>query len=236
MFDTPSLRHWRPQAWPVAESWRGVVDAFQRKPEGVQLAEFVTQRIAAGATIYPTQPLLALELTPLSAVKVVIIGQDPYHGPGQAQGLAFSVAPGQRVPPSLRNIYKELQRDLGLAPAANGCLMHWAKQGVLLLNTSLTVEDAQAGSHAGRGWEALTDEVVRTIERQHEQVVFLLWGAHAQKKQALLEKSAASGRVLSANHPSPLSATRGPVPFIGCGHFGLANRLLQGWGRNQIAW
>jgi uracil-DNA glycosylase len=220
----------------VAEDWRPVVDAFLDKPEGLRLAEFVSQRIAAGATIYPVQPFFALALTPLSEVKVVIIGQDPYHGPGQAQGLAFSVAPGLRLPPSLRNIYKELQRDLGLAPAANGCLIHWAKQGVLLLNTSLTVEDAQAGSHAGRGWETLTDEIVRTVERKHDQVVFLLWGAHAQKKLALLTKSAASGRVLSANHPSPLSATRGPVPFIGCGHFGLANRLLQGWGRDPIAW
>ena len=236
MIDPPALSEWRPSAWPVADDWRGVVDAFLRKPEGLQLAEFVTHRIAAGATIYPVQPLLALALTPLSQVKVVIIGQDPYHGPGQAQGLAFSVAPGLRVPPSLRNIYKELQRDLGLAPASNGCLRRWASQGVLLLNTCLSVEDAQPGSHAGRGWEVLTDEIVRTVEQQHDQVVFLLWGAHAQRKQALLEKSAAAGRVLLANHPSPLSATRGPVPFIGCGHFGRANSLLEDWGRGGIKW
>jgi uracil-DNA glycosylase len=236
VIDAPALSEWCPSAWPVAEDWRDVVDAFLRKPEALQLAEFVKQRIATGAILYPAQPLLALALTPLSEVKVVIIGQDPYHGPGQAQGLAFSVAPGLRVPPSLRNIYKELQRDLGLAPASNGCLMRWARQGVLLLNTCLSVEDAQPGCHAGRGWEVLTDEIVRTVERQHEQVVFLLWGAHAQKKCALLEKSAAGGRVLSANHPSPLSATRGPAPFIGCGHFGRANNLLQRWGRGGIEW
>ena len=236
MIEAPSLAQWCPEAWPVAQDWRGAVDAFLRKPEGLQLTEFVTQRIAAGATIYPVQPLLALQLTPLSDVKVVIIGQDPYHGAGQAQGLAFSVAPGLRLPPSLRNIYKELQRDLRLAPASNGSLLRWASQGVLLLNTCLSVEDAQPGCHAGRGWEVLTDEVVRTVERQHDQVVFLLWGAHAQKKVALLEESASAGRVLMANHPSPLSATRGPMPFIGCGHFGRANQLLEGWGRGGIDW
>ncbi len=213
-----------------------MVDLFLRKPQGLQLAAFLEQRIADGATIYPVQPLAALALTPLSDVKVVIIGQDPYHAPGQAQGLAFSVAPGMRVPPSLRNIFKELQRDLSLAPAANGSLLRWAHQGVLLLNTCLSVEDAQPGSHAGRGWEVLTDEIVRTVEREHEQVVYLLWGAHAQKKLALLEKSSTAGRVLVANHPSPLSATRGPVPFIGCGHFGRANHLLDSWGRGGINW
>ena len=236
VIDAPSLASWCPQAWPVAEDWRGVVEAFLRKPDGLQLAEFMTQRMAAGATIYPAQPLLALALTPLSEVKVVIIGQDPYHGARQAQGLAFSVAPGLRLPPSLRNIYKELQRDLGVPPAATGSLLRWANQGVLLLNTCLSVEDAQPGSHAGRGWEVLTDEIVRTVEQQHEQVVFLLWGAHAQKKLALLNKSATTGRVLMANHPSPLSATRSPVPFIGCGHFGLTNKLLESWGRGAIAW
>lgn len=236
VIDGASLSAWSPGAWPTAEGWRGVVDAFLRKPQGLQLADFVSQRVAAGATIYPVQPLLALALTPLEEVKVVIIGQDPYHGPGQAQGLAFSVAPGLRAPPSLRNIYKELQRDLGLAPPSNGSLVHWARQGVLLLNTCLSVEQAQPGSHAGRGWEVLTDEIVSTVERHHDRVVFLLWGAHAQKKRAILEKSQAAGRVLSANHPSPLSATRGPVPFIGCGHFGLANRMLQSWGRDGIAW
>ncbi len=236
MLDTSSLKIWRPDAWPVAQEWRGLVDSFLRQPDGVQLAEFVRQRIAAGATLYPVHPLLALELTPLSGVKVVILGQDPYHGPGQAQGLAFSVAPGLRVPPSLRNIFKELQRDLGLAPPSSGSLLRWAQQGVLLLNTCLSVEDGRPGSHSGQGWEALTDDIVRTVERQHDQVVFLLWGAHAQKKLGLLARSQAGGRVLLANHPSPLSATRGPAPFIGCGHFGQANRLLQQWGRGAIAW
>jgi uracil-DNA glycosylase len=180
--------------------------------------------------------LHALELTPLSQVRVVIIGQDPYHGPGQAEGLAFSVAPGQRIPPSLRNIFKELQRDLGLPAPLDGSLIRWASQGVLLLNTSLTVEDASPGSHAGRGWEALTDAIVRKVEDAHRKVVYLLWGAHAQKKQALLERSLQAGHVLCANHPSPLSATRGPVPFIGCGHFSAANRLLQAGDRGAVAW
>ena len=220
----------------MAEGWRGVVDTFLLKPEGLQLAEFVKQRVAAGASVYPVHPLFALELTALHEIKVVIIGQDPYHGPGQAQGLAFSVAPGQRTPPSLRNIFKELQRDLGLAAPANGSLERWARQGVLLLNTCLSVEDGLPGSHCGRGWEALTDEIVRAVELSQAPVVFLLWGAHAQKKRALMPQAEAAGRVLLANHPSPLSATRGPLPFVGCGHFAAANRLLQGWGRESIQW
>jgi uracil-DNA glycosylase len=190
----------------------------------------------AGAIVYPPQPLSALKLTPLAEVRVVIIGQDPYHGPGQAQGLAFSVAPGMRIPPSLRNIFKELQRDLALPAPPDGSLIRWASQGVLLLNTSLTVEDADPGSHAGRGWEMLTDAIVRRVEDTHSQVVYLLWGAHAQKKQALLERSRQAGHVLCANHPSPLSATRGPAPFIGCGHFSTANRMLERWGRGVISW
>ncbi len=236
MLDTPSLKDWRPADWPVAEDWRALVDAFWLKPEGLRLAQFLAQRLDAGAKVFPAQPLRALELTPLSQVKVVILGQDPYHGPGQAQGLAFSVAPGLRVAPSLRNIFKELQRDLGLEPPASGSLLRWATQGVLLLNTCLSVEQAQPGGHAGRGWEVLTDEIVRAVERQDAPVVFLLWGAHAQKKRALLAKSDAAGRVLLANHPSPLSASRGPAPFIGCGHFGQTNQWLQRAGRGAIAW
>ncbi len=230
------LVDWGPDGWPVAEGWGSVLEPFWRSAQGSGLAEFVHQRLAAGATVYPPQPLRALELTPLAEVRVVIIGQDPYHGPGQAQGLAFSVAPGIRVPPSLRNIYKELQRDLGLPTPPDGSLFRWAQQGVLLLNTSLTVEDANPGSHAGRGWDALTDAIVRKVEDTHRQVVYLLWGAHAQKKQALLGRSLQAGHVLCANHPSPLSATRGPVPFIGCGHFSAANRMLKDWGRRAIVW
>jgi uracil-DNA glycosylase len=175
-----------------------------------------------------------LELTPLEAVRVVILGQDPYHGPGQAEGLAFSVAPGVRPPPSLRNIFKELQRDLGLPPPTSGSLVRWAEQGVLLLNTCLTVEQAAPASHAGQGWEVLTDDLIKACSADLNPKVFLLWGAHAQRKASLID----GGRhlVLSANHPSPLSASRAPAPFIGCGHFREANGWLQSQGVAGILW
>ena len=209
-------------------------------------------RLAAGAVIYPSQPLRALLLSPLSRVKVVILGQDPYHGPGQAEGLAFSVAPGNKLPPSLRNIYKELARDPAVepkaAPGGNGSLIRWAEQGVLLLNTCLTVEDGSPASHAKRGWEALTDDIIKTIWSRQSPVAFLLWGAHAQAKRALLTSSttqrAPAGDkparkphlVLAANHPSPLSAMRPPAPFIGCGHFGLTNAFLVQQGASPVRW
>ena len=216
-------------------------------------------RLAAGAVIYPAQPFWALELTALADVKVVILGQDPYHGPGQAQGLAFSVAPGIRLPPSLRNIYKELARDslkvspgASPAPSGDGSLIRWAEQGVLLLNTCLTVEDGVPASHARRGWEALTDEIIQTIWARQSPVAFLLWGAHAQAKQALftnigLIRGESDGLaspdvakkrhlVLTANHHSPLSAMRPPVPFIGCGHFGQVNAFLMQQGVSPIEW
>jgi uracil-DNA glycosylase len=157
-------------------------------------------------------------------VRVVILGQDPYHGRGQAEGLAFSVAPGVALPPSLRNIFKELQRDLGTAPPPfpnpGGSLVKWAMHGVLLLNTCLTVEEGQPASHSGRGWEVLTDAVIRHVSDGEDPVVFMLWGAHAQSKRALIDIG--RHKVLMSNHPSPLSALRPPVPFIGCGHFGEA--------------
>lgn len=206
-------------------------------------------RLAAGAVIYPAEPFRALLLTPLSRVKVVILGQDPYHGAGQAEGLAFSVAPGVKVPPSLRNIYKELARDPSVqrqaCADARGSLVRWAEQGVLLLNTCLTVEDGSPASHAKRGWEALTDEIIKTIWAQQSPVAFLLWGAHAQTKQALVMgntqnagETVAEKRhlVLTANHPSPLSAMRPPVPFIGCGHFGRVNAFLTQQGISPINW
>ncbi len=231
-----SLLRWAPDEWPVDAGWGPVVRGFFLSPSGQVLANFVRGRIAAGAAIYPVRPLWALELTPLSEVKVVILGQDPYHGPGQAQGLAFSVPPGYRIPPSLRNIFKELQRDLGVLPPPDGSLVRWARQGVLLLNSCLTVEEDRAGAHAGQGWEALTDQLVGLVDRVHRDVVFLLWGAQAQKKQDLLAHALADGRVLCANHPSPLSATRGPVPFLGCGHFGQVNGMLEDFGRQAITW
>ena len=216
-------------------SWSSIVRAWRDSPAGRQLEAFVARRQADGAVIYPGSVLRAIELTPRHAVRVVILGQDPYHGPGQAEGLAFSVPDGQRLPPSLRNIFAELQRDLGLAPPKSGHLTAWARQGVLLLNTSLTVEVGHAGAHAGKGWEALTDTIVESVSRDIGSKVFMLWGAHAQAKAALI---AAPERhaLLTANHPSPLSARRGPVPFMGCGHFGAANRFLAAVGEAPIDW
>ena len=217
--------------WPAHPSWQAVVDRFAQSPEGLRLQVFLQQRLAAGAMVYPPHPFFALTLTPLDEVRVVILGQDPYHGPGQAEGLAFSVAEGVNIPPSLRNIFKERQRDLGLTAPPHGSLQHWARQGVLLLNTCLTVEDGQPASHARQGWEVLTDALLRAVARRPVPVVYLLWGAHAQARAGLIEAEVAqSGQpalVLQANHPSPLSATRPPVPFLGCGHLGQADRFLR---------
>jgi uracil-DNA glycosylase len=233
LFDTaepPRLRDWSPQDWSVEPDWLPTLDAFWASPSGVGLGQFVRQRLQAGAIVYPPQPLWALSLTALKDVRVVILGQDPYHGPYQAQGLSFSVAPGVKIPPSLRNIFKELQRDLGLTPPQSGSLEAWARQGVLLLNTSLTVEDGAPASHARQGWEALTDALLQQVARQAPHCVYMLWGAHAQAKApGIRETAAQAGRealVLEANHPSPLSATRGPQPFIGCGHFSTARDWL----------
>jgi uracil-DNA glycosylase len=213
---------------------------FLASTPGQQLSNFLNQRLAQKATIYPPQPLRALALTPLSAVKVVILGQDPYHGPGQAEGLAFSVAPGIKPPPSLRNIFKELQQE-GMPPRTpGGSLAAWAKQGVLLLNTCLTVEDGLPASHAKRGWEALTDAVVRQVTQTAPVCAYLLWGAHAQTKAPLIQQvAAAHGRrilLLQSNHPSPLSALRPPTPFIGCSHFQQANDFLLQSDATTIDW
>lgn len=218
------LQAWAPEKWPVAADWQPTVDAFFSSPTGRQLGAFVAQRLSEQAVVYPPSPLRALELTPLHKVRVVILGQDPYHGPGQAEGLAFSVAPGVKTPPSLRNIFKELQKE-ALLPTlpANGSLKAWAEAGVLLLNTSLTVEDGLPASHAKRGWEVFTDSILATVAAQAPACVYLLWGAHAQAKALLIEQTAKQhGRkalLLQSNHPSPLSASRPPVPFLGCGHF-----------------
>lgn len=216
-------------------SWAPLVRAWRETPAGQRLEAFVARRQVEGATIYPAAPLRALALTPRERVRVVILGQDPYHGPGQAEGLAFSVPDGQRLPPSLRNIFAELERDLGLTPLRSGHLGAWARQGVLLLNTSLTVEEGRAGAHANQGWEALTDGIVEAVSADPGAKVFMLWGGHAQAKAAL---AGPAGRhaVLLANHPSPLSARRGPRPFLGCGHFGAANRFLAGVGEAPIEW
>jgi uracil-DNA glycosylase len=220
-FAPDQLQSVDPAQWAVAPEWRPLVDGFFASPQGVGLRTFLAQRLAAGASIFPPKPLRALELTPAEQVRVVILGQDPYHGRGQAEGLAFSVAPGVALPPSLRNIFKELQRDLGepfpVFPSPGGSLVRWARKGVLLLNTCLTVEEGQPASHSGRGWEHLTDAIIGHVCQSARPTVFMLWGAHAQGKRALIDQ----GRhlVLTANHPSPLSALRPPLPFIGCGHF-----------------
>ncbi|HLO96323.1 MAG TPA: uracil-DNA glycosylase [Burkholderiaceae bacterium] len=213
-------------ATALSPGWHAVVDGWRRSPEGQGLVAFVERRQREGATVFPSLPLRALSLTPLESVRVVILGQDPYHGAGQAEGLAFSVPPGQKLPPSLRNIYKELQRDLGQPPARDGHLIAWTRQGVLLLNTSLTVEEGAAGSHAKKGWEALTDALIAASAAQAAPKVYLLWGAHAQAKAPLIAAAGPQHLVLQANHPSPLSATRPPLPFIGCGHFSVAQAWL----------
>ncbi len=231
---TAALAHADMAQWPLDASWALLRAQFLSSPAGQALQRFLAERLAAGATVYPPQPFTALLLTPLPAVRVVILGQDPYHGPGQAHGLAFSVPPGQRPPPSLRNIFKELARDLAAAGSAQPDLRDWAAQGVLLLNTCLTVEDGRPGSHAGQGWEVFTDALVQAISAQPRPVVFMLWGAHAQAKQELIDT--ARHRVLLANHPSPLSASRPPRPFLGCGHFSQANACLLESGDKAIRW
>ena len=233
-----ALRSWRPQDWPTAADWQPIVQSFLCSGPGESLAVFMRQRLDAGAVVYPPQPFRALELTALADVRVVILGQDPYHGPGEAEGLAFSVPAGVKVPPSLRNIFKELQRDTGAPPPTSGSLVRWAQQGVLLLNTSLTVDSDTADSHAKKGWEALTDGLIDAVARKKEAVVFLLWGGHAQAKRALIDAHNAGARhlVLCANHPSPLAALRPPLPFIGCGHFSAVNQFLRQNKQAPVAW
>lgn len=231
----------------ASAGWGDVLQRFGRSAHGVRLVADLTKRLSAGAVVFPPHPLRALTLTPLSSVKVVILGQDPYHAAGQAEGLAFSVPPGVRIPPSLRNIFKELLRE-GLIDAlpSHGSLVAWARQGVLLLNTALTVEESAPASHARVGWEALTDDMLQEVASTRARCVYLLWGAHAQSKEQLIRQSSAaskaSGRnglpdilILKANHPSPLSALRPPTPFIGCGHFGIAQRW---WSQRgvDLAW
>lgn len=200
--------------------WSDVLQAWRAGPAGRAVAEALGRRLDAGAVIHPASPLRALALTPRARVRIVILGQDPYHGPGQAEGLAFSVPHGVPRPPSLRNIDVELARDLGVPVPSHGHLGDWARRGVLLLNTALTVEAGQAGSHARIGWAPLTDALITATAADPGVRAYLLWGAHAQSKAALIE-AAGGGRhlVLMANHPSPLSARRPPQPFIGCGHF-----------------
>lgn len=214
-------------------SWSAHLEPEFAQPYMQELEAFLLAETQAGKVIYPDSKNIfnAFNSTPLEQVKVVILGQDPYHGPGQAHGLCFSVKPDVRTPPSLRNIFKELQRDLGCVVPQHGCLQSWTSQGVLLLNATLTVEQARAGSHQQRGWERFTDRAIEVLNQQREGVVFMLWGSYAQKKSALLDAS--RHLILTSSHPSPLSAYRG---FLGCGHFSRANEYLEQRGQAPIDW
>ena len=218
-------------------SWRDALADEFAAPYMADLKRFLVERKEAGARIFPRGAdwFNALALTPLPAVRAVVLGQDPYHGPGQAHGLCFSVLPGVPPPPSLVNIFKELHGDLGLPRPRHGHLDHWARQGVLLLNSVLTVEKGKAGAHANRGWERFTDAVIAGVAEQEAPVAFLLWGSYAQKKAGFIRDVAQGGRhlVLRAPHPSPLSAHNG---FFGCRHFSRANDFLAENGRGVIDW
>ena len=214
-------------------SWKSRIGDWLLRPEMQALAGFLRQRKAAGARVYPPGPdiFAAFDATPFDAVEVVILGQDPYHGPGQAHGLCFSVLPGVAVPPSLDNIFKEIGQELGLPRPDHGCLLPWARRGVLLLNAVLTVEEGRAGAHQGKGWEGFTDHAIETLANEREGLVFLLWGSYAQAKGKVIDPR--RHRVLKAPHPSPLSAHRG---FFGCGHFAAANEYLARHGQAPIDW
>ena len=222
-----------PDPIKLEPSWKAKVGDYLQHPQMRELSAFLRQRKQAGVQLFPPGPQIfaAFEATPFEAVKVVILGQDPYHGPGQAHGLCFSVRPGVRVPPSLENIFKEIQRDLGIARPDHGNLTPWAERGVLLLYAVLTVEDGRAGAHQGKGWEGFTDHVVDVLNREKEGLVFLLWGSYAQAKGKVIDTG--RHRVLKAPHPSPLSAHRG---FMGCGHFSATNEYLSRKGKTPIDW
>lgn len=221
----------------IPESWRGALEPALQTKEARQLGGWLRAEEENGRTIYPPrgQRLSALALTPLDKVRVVILGQDPYHGEGQAHGLAFSVPDGVKVPPSLVNIYKELESDLGVARRQSGNLEHWAQQGVLLLNNTLTVQAGQAGSHAGRGWDEITDACIAAVAERDDPIVFILWGSHARKKAGRVKNLGTKSQhlVLTSPHPSPLSAHSG---FFGSRPFSQTNAFLKQYGRAEIDW
>ncbi len=214
-------------------SWKSRVGDYLQRADMRALSEFLRNEKAKDKKIYPrgTDIFTAFNTTPFEQVKVIILGQDPYHGPGQAHGLCFSVLPGIDIPPSLRNIYTEIERDCGIAKPNHGCLLHWANQGVLLLNAVLTVEDGKPGAHQNKGWEGFTDHIVEQLNIEREGLVFMLWGSYAQAKGRVIDSR--KHCVLRAPHPSPLSAYRG---FMGCGHFSAANRWLVGGQKTPIDW
>lgn len=242
--DTPNNRLLDASALNIDCLPKGWQTVLGQAPPTIQLPRIQTAikaELAAGATLYPADPWRALKLTDLTSVKVVILGQDPYHGPEQAQGLAFSVGRGCKVPPSLRNIFLEISQDPkltndGLKGTPDPDLTRWATQGVLLLNASLTVRDGQAASHAKLGWQVITDALIGAIAKCPTPTVFMLWGAHAQAKAEIIQTHGKHHLVLLANHPSPLSARRPPVPFLGCGHFGRANEWLESNGIAPVQW
>lgn len=217
---------------PVDNDWQPILEEASYQPAYQQLKSFLKKEYDQH-TVYPAPEHVwqAFEWTPYQKVKVVILGQDPYHGKGQAHGLSFSVRPEVKLPPSLKNIYKELEEDLGIRPVAHGYLKNWAMQGVLLLNTVLTVREGDAHSHQNKGWEQLTDHVIKALNARQEPMVFLLWGKAAQKKQAMIDESRHA--VLTTSHPSPLSAYRG---FLGSGVFSQTNQLLGDMGYEPINW
>lgn len=222
-----------PAAVALHPSWFAPLKNEFDQPYMKALKSFLRAEKKAGKQIYPAgdQMFNALNTTPFDQTRVVILGQDPYHGEGQAHGLSFSVPPGIAVPPSLRNIYQELHNDIGFIPPNHGCLQSWAEQGVLLLNATLSVEAGKAGSHQNQGWETFTDRIIEHLSRERRHLVFLLWGSYAQKKGKGIDRS--QHLVLTAPHPSPLSAYRG---FFGCGHFSAANRYLTSVGIPPIDW
>lgn len=221
----------------IPQSWKPVLEPVLAQPEARRLGGWLRSQEGDGKRIYPARGnrLRALELTPLDKVKVVILGQDPYHGPGQAMGLCFAVPEGVRLPPSLANIYKELADDCGIAPPGHGNLAAWARQGVLLLNNTLTVEEGKAGSHAGKGWDAITDACVAAVAERGDPAVFILWGSHAQGKAARIPALGRSSNhcVIRSPHPSPLSAHRG---FFGSKPFSQTNAFLKAKGLETIDW
>jgi uracil-DNA glycosylase len=235
------LDDWPPTEGDLSPTWAQLLADFWQSHVGQSLSEKLLASLKAGKVVYPRTPYKALALTPFENVRVVILGQDPYHGPCQAEGLAFSVGDSQKIPPSLRNILKEIQRDTGGLPplsANGGSLVRWAEQGVLLLNTVLTVEDGLPAGHSKWGWEVLTDKIIQALAKDSKPHAFLLWGGHAQNKAVGIEACNQDGRhlILKANHPSPLSALRPPLPFMGCGHFGQVNQWLVAQNKNPIVW
>lgn len=217
----------------ISESWSSHLASEFEQPYISELVNFLDEQEASGKVIYPARKnwFTAFAATAFDDVKVVILGQDPYHGAGQAHGLSFSVQPGQKIPPSLRNIYKELASDIDIEVPEHGCLTDWAKQGVLLLNTTMTVEEKKPASHQGQGWERFTDAVIRQLNDKREHLVFMLWGNFAQSKAELID--ADRHLILKAAHPSPFSAHRG---FLGCQHFSRANAYLTEHGMSPIDW